>query len=808
MSPLSRKSILAAVLLAAARVPSWSEALCDRWSDSKSAAAPATAGHCNALQTALDKWQKAATDEQKTAAKNEYQDAVDAWKQYLNSPEVIQAQSGDMEFQDKAAVFTQIVDQDPAQVIVQFPGGTANVNPPGSAPREQGQEPTGSRTDVLPSDAHRVAPDEQRDLGSARDVARKGSGAAENNDLPTMSPETRSAARDLSSGDTTGAVKKLDAAVQKNPNDASAYGLRAQVRAGQGDRDGALADARQALALNPKDNASRAMISEYEGLSRAQGKTKSAKLDFAAAGSAGAGGSGTATSARAGGAPGQPSPALGGGAFAGGGYAARQALHDAALRLAMGDYSGALLILQRARDRDPNNSAILDMIAQVSNAAKNPAGAIAAADAALKLNPKDAAALREKAYAELSLGQYDAALADIQSAVALEPQNGLGYLYRAMILEKLGRGAEALRDYEAARGLDPTLAPLAADGIARLGGGGARSTATAQGKLIFRGGAIALSTLLIVLGLMGTAAGRSLTKRTRMALTPAGRPEGEPVDVARTVAAGDFIGGHYRIMRELGRGGMGVVYQAFDETLQRPVAIKQLQRDGRGDMGELERFLHEARMVAQLKHEHIAEIHAVVGGGDILLVFEYVDGRPLDQLMAGGKRLPPAEVRRLVSEIGSALGYAHDRKIVHRDLKPSNVMIAKNGASKVMDFGIAHQSRSGADATQTTFVSGTPPYMSPEQMMGSVSRAADVYALGVMTYELLTGRRPFEGPDYMEQKLHRTYAPVTRLDPSLPPALDVFFEHVLEPDPTKRIADARVFEREFAAAFGATPSRA
>jgi len=78
----------------------------------------------------------------------------------------------------------------------------------------------------------------------------------------------------------------------------------------------------------------------------------------------------------------------------------------------------------------------------------------------------------------------------------------------------------------------------------------------------------------------------------------------------------------------------------------------------------------------------------------------------------------------------------------------------------------------------------------------------------VMTYELLTGRRPFEGPDYMEQKLHRTYAPVTRLDPSLPPALDVFFEHVLEPDPTKRIADARVFEREFAAAFGATPSRA
>jgi tetratricopeptide (TPR) repeat protein len=637
---------------------------------------------------------------------------------------------------------------------------------------------------------------------------------------PTLSPTARMAQNALAGGDPAKAQSLLDKGLENDPNDSSALSLRAQILSEKGDREGALSDARRALAINPHDGASRALISGYEGLSHAQSKTRSAKLDFGASPEAGGmnGPGGRALGAGKDGGSGPEKLAAPGAApSAAGGYAfsalspAAPLLQQAAMRLALGDVSGALLLLMRARDLDPKNPAVPTMIAKVSNAAKNYAGAIAAAQQALALDPNDAAALREKAYAEFSLGQLDLALADAERAVQLDPKNGLGYLYRAMIEEKLGRDADARRDYESAQNLDATLAPLADEGLKRLGGvQSARPSAPLSPPVqrrLFEGGMIAFSALLIVLGLTGTAAGRELTRRARVALTP-GRGRPEPGDVAATVVAGDFLGDHYRIVRELGRGGMGVVYEAVDETLKRRVAIKQLQREGRGSPEETERFLHEARLVAQLKHPHIAEIYSVVGGGDLLLVFEHIDGKSLDQVVGNGRRLPVAEARRLLSEITSALDYAHSHRIVHRDLKPSNIMLTRAGAVKVMDFGIAHQSRSGADVTRTEFASGTPPYMSPEQMSGSVSPAADVYALGVMAYEMLTGRRPFEGPDYMEQKLRRDFVQATRLDANLPPALDAFFSRALDPDPTKRLAGARAFADEFAAAFGATPSRA
>ncbi len=605
----------------------------------------------------------------------------------------------------------------------------------------------------------------------------------------------------------------------------------AQARAAQGDARGAVADARQALAINPNDPAARAIVAQYADQAQAQERVGAGlkQLDFGAARDVGApppGGSAAAGAGPVGGtsnsrayandaaSPVQPATTAAGAATAvaaGAGPAVRPLLQKAATQLSLGDYSGALLTLQRARNLEPRNARILVLIARASNEARNPQGAIAAAVQALALKPDDASALREKAYAEFSLGQYDQALADAARAVALEPGNGLGYLYRAMIEEKLGRAADARRDYAAAQALDATLTPLTAQGLKRLGGGEAAALGAATSKrMLFRGGAIALSTLLIGLGLLGTSAGRRLTTKARGLLggpvVPAG--EAEPASAAATVQAGAFIGGHYRILRELGRGGMGVVFQAFDETLRRPVAIKQLQREGRGDALELERFLNEARMVAQLKHPHIAEIYSVVGGGDLLLVFEFIEGQSLDRLIEGGRRLPTAQALPLVAQIADALDYAHARKIVHRDLKPANVMIAKSGSAKVMDFGIAHQSRSGAAATSTSYVSGTPPYMSPEQMLGSVSPAADVYALGVMTYELLTGRLPFAGPDYMEQKLSRRYPPATSLDPSLPPAVDALLARALEPDAAKRLTDAGAFARDLVTAFVGVPGRA
>jgi len=634
----------------------------------------------------------------------------------------------------------------------------------------------------------------------------------------------------LKSGQPAAAEAASTELLARNPNDAGALSVRAQSRAEQGNRAGALADARRALALNPNDKAAQTIVAQFEGQEQAQGRVSERLkgLSFGAAAEAGAPASSvgappsglTGRALPANGTPGfgagsRAQPAVGAAAgaaqaAAAAPFALRSLLETAASQLKVGDYSSALLTLERALDRDPRNASILDLIAKASNEAKNPLGAIAAADRALTLNPADAAALREKAYAELSLGQNEQALADIERAVRLEPQNGLGYLYRAMIEEKLARAADARRDYQAAQSLDPTLTPLAEAGLRRIGGDrseGGRLPVSA--RALFRGGAIALSTVLIVLGLLGTATGRGWATKARSVLTPraASAADESPAPSPATIGPGQFIGGHYRVVRELGRGGMGVVFQAFDETLRRPVAIKQLQREGRTEPQELERFLHEARLVAQLKHPHIAEIHAVVGGGDLLLVFEYVEGQSLDRLVGNGRRLPAAETRRLVSEIAGALDFAHARKIVHRDLKPSNVMVSTSGAAKVMDFGIAHQSRSGAAATRTTYVSGTPPYMSPEQMMGSVSPAADVYALAVMTYEMLTGRLPFDGPDYMEQKLSRRYAPATSVNPALPAALDALLARALEPDPTKRLSNAGDFSRGLAEAFGAAPSR-
>ncbi|MFI5345019.1 MAG: protein kinase [Elusimicrobiota bacterium] len=630
-------------------------------------------------------------------------------------------------------------------------------------------------------------------------------------------PTAADATRAYQGGDTAGAQKIIAQDLKKNPDDAQALALRAQLREESGDHEGALADAKRAAELNPEDAASRRLATELQSLSRAQSKVKSAKLDFGAAPDAGAGAGGAnrgegrgfgparaaARIAPGGGAPG---PAVAPSPVDVPSQAVQTLLQAAEAKMRIGDFTGALLTLQQARELDPKSPAVWDMIADANARLGDFAGAIAAANEALKLNSNDAKALRLKAYAEIQTGDFAAAFADADRAVRLDPQNGLGFLYRAMAEEKLGRTADALRDYAQAQALDPTLGALAQAGLKRLGGDGAAPSAAPVGRALFRGGAIAAASLLILLGLLGAGA-RAITKKRRLTTAPPAPGEENPA-VPPTVAVGTLLDGHYRVTRELGRGGMGVVYHAFDEKLRRPVAIKQLQRDGRASREDTDRFLREARLVAQLKHPHVAEIYSVIGDSELLLVFEYVDGKPLSDLLGAGKPLPPDAARRIVTDVASALDAAHALKITHRDLKPANVMLTGSGAAKVMDFGIAHQSLSGADLTKTAWAAGTPPYMAPEQAMGSVSKASDVFALGVMTYELLTGRRPFDGPDYVEQKLRGQYVPASALNASLPRETDAILAAALDPDPTKRPVSAGEFSRGLARALGATPSRA
>jgi tetratricopeptide (TPR) repeat protein len=615
-------------------------------------------------------------------------------------------------------------------------------------------------------------------------------------------PLAAAAQKDITAGDPAAAIKKLNQSLGQKQDDPAALSLLAQAKLASGDRAGALADAKRAQALRPNDPETNALISGLEGAARAAAKLAKSNVDFGAQrapeGGSGAGGR-IAGGGRGGPAPIDVPPGIT--------APAERLLYQRVQQLLdIGDLTGALLPLREAIDLDPKKPELWDLLAETSSKLGNPEGAVDAAEHALALNPKDARALRAKSYAEFQLGKYREALADAEQAIALEPGSGLGYLYRAMAEEKLGDAAKALADYQTAVRLDPTLAPLAGPALKRLGGGASGAAGSGR-RTAFRVGAVGISTLLFVLGLMGTAAGRRLTQNARRFVTPLPPPADSGSDAPVTLAPGAMIGGHYRVTRELGRGGMGVVYLAQDESLRRPVAIKQLQRDGRENAEDLDRFLREARLVAQLKHPNLAQIYAVITEGGLLLVFEYVDGEPLDGLLSRAKRLAPTQTRRFVGQICDALQYAHERKIVHRDLKPANVMIDVAGAAKVMDFGIAHQARGAATMTQTS-VSGTPPYMSPEQGFGSVSKASDLYALAVMTYEMLTGVRPFDGPDFLEPKLRKEFVPASTLNPALGPGVDDFFATALDPDPTKRPADAAAFALALGRALDATPSRA
>ncbi|MDE2291857.1 MAG: serine/threonine protein kinase, partial [Elusimicrobia bacterium] len=256
-------------------------------------------------------------------------------------------------------------------------------------------------------------------------------------------------------------------------------------------------------------------------------------------------------------------------------------------------------------------------------------------------------------------------------------------------------------------------------------------------------------------------------------------------------ADGTLAGGRYRLGPVLGEGGMGVVYEATDTVLGRKVAVKRMRPELKAMPRERQRFLDEARAVAKLTHPYIVGLHEVVSeGGEVYIVFDYVEGRPLSAVLAERGRLPPRECRALLEQVCQALDCAHRRGVLHRDLKPSNIMVDAHGFAKVMDFGIAREAKDALTRmTRTQTIVGTPTHMAPEQHLGRAGRSTDVFALGVCLYEMLTGALPYSGPDFLAQKERRAYERPTRLAPELPREADDLVAAALEPDPAKRIAD-------------------
>src|SRR6185295_2714264 len=263
--------------------------------------------------------------------------------------------------------------------------------------------------------------------------------------------------------------------------------------------------------------------------------------------------------------------------------------------------------------------------------------------------------------------------------------------------------------------------------------------------------------------------------------------------------------GPYRIEERLGQGGMGEVYRAFDSRLHRPVALKRV-RAAAGDVGlARHRFQREARAMAQLSHSAVVQVHDwVAGEGEDWIVMELVDGRPLRELLAAG-RFAPAEAIRIGRGIAAGLAAAHGAGLVHRDLKLDNVMMTPTGEVKILDFGIARQllgeaGQAGEDPaalarlTLTGKVVGTVTAMSPEQAMGlPVDHRSDLFSLGSLLYELLTGESPFRGRNSMET-LSRICSlqqvPAVQLRPEIPAALSDLVERLLAKDPAQRPANA------------------
>src|SRR3989454_957116 len=228
----------------------------------------------------------------------------------------------------------------------------------------------------------------------------------------------------------------------------------------------------------------------------------------------------------------------------------------------------------------------------------------------------------------------------------------------------------------------------------------------------------------------------------------------------------DQLKEEYEILQELGRGGMAIVFRAREKQLERDVAIKVLPFSLAFDKEFVERFQREARTSAKLEHPSIIPIYRVGKNGRVIyFVMKFLRGKPLSSVLAGRGALPPAEIRKILVDVGRALAYAHRSGIVHRDVKPDNIMFDEHGQAVVTDFGIA-KAATGGKLTGTGMAIGTPHYMSPEQARAqNLDGRSDIYSLGVVAYQCLTGQVPFDGED----------------------SFSIGYKHIMEELPTPRL---------------------
>lgn len=259
--------------------------------------------------------------------------------------------------------------------------------------------------------------------------------------------------------------------------------------------------------------------------------------------------------------------------------------------------------------------------------------------------------------------------------------------------------------------------------------------------------------------------------------------------------------GRYEVLGELGQGAMGTVYKAKDPLIDRIVAIKTINLSMALDEKEEyeERFYQEAKAAGRLNHPNIVTIYDVGRSGDVAYIaMEFLQGRELRDIMNDDGLLPVDQALDIAAQVALGLSYAHEHDIVHRDVKPSNIMVIRDGHVKITDFGIARMASSSV-RTQTGMVLGSPKYMSPEQVMGkAIDQRSDVFSLGVMLYEMLTGQTPFKGENVnaiMYQTLNTIPPPPGTLNSAVPEMVNFIVAKAL----AKKVDDRYQNARDFAA---------
>ena len=260
---------------------------------------------------------------------------------------------------------------------------------------------------------------------------------------------------------------------------------------------------------------------------------------------------------------------------------------------------------------------------------------------------------------------------------------------------------------------------------------------------------------------------------------------------------------NYKITGIIGHGGMGAIYYGEDLTLKRPVAIKMMRPEFLGDRQVVERFRAEAITTASFNHPNIATVYGLIQQQNVLLlIMEFVNGWTLSQLLRVHKSIPPKKAIYILNAALTAIGFAHKQGVIHRDLKPNNLMLNDNGLIKVMDFGIARVLREPKQ-TRTGQLIGTPKYMPPEQIRGEEPDArTDIYAMGIVLYQLLTGRAPFSGEsDYqlMKSQIEDPPPPPKEYTDKISDQLQTIILRALSKSCNDRYADAGQFAKALTA---------